>query len=216
MPIISVTGIRRQESTARSRMPIAADDPRLIRKGYQGAVWNPIIDWRIEQVFATIKEAGLELHEAYTRYGVSRVSCCFCIMSSTQDLAASATCGDNQAVYVAMVELEADSAFAFQGGRWLADVAPHLLPASLVDRIAKAKELAAARNAIEAEIPEHLLYTKGWPTIMPIPEEAELIASVRKRISAMFGLNAGYLSGESVLSRYAELADMKNSKEKVQ
>jgi hypothetical protein len=37
-------------------------------------------------------------------------------MGSKADLAAAATCEDNQAVDVAMVEFEASSAFAFQGG----------------------------------------------------------------------------------------------------
>jgi hypothetical protein len=56
-------------------------------------------------------------------------------MSAEADLRAAAGCIDNQAIYVEMVELEAASTYGFQGHRWLADAAPHLLPAALRDRM---------------------------------------------------------------------------------
>lgn len=111
--IVNVAGIRRQESPNRSRMPVSAPLGKLERKGYAGITWNAIIEWKIEDVFSTIEEAGLSLHEAYTIYGASRVSRAFCIMSSQQDLRAAASCSDNHSLYVQMVELEAQSTFAF-------------------------------------------------------------------------------------------------------
>ena len=126
-------------------------------------------------------------------------------MSTAEDLAAAARCRDNVQVYIAMVELEADSTFAFQGNRWLADAAPELLSPELRQRIAQAKEAAQQRQAIEAEIPDHLLYTAGWPTVMPTAAEAALVADVRRRVSSLLGLDAGYLTPESVRARYAEL-----------
>ena len=90
--ILNVTGVRRQESTNRSRMPIYAVSEALSRKKAAGATWNAIIDWRLEDSFGEIESAGLRLHEAYTRYGTSRVSCVFCIMSSWADLLAAAGC----------------------------------------------------------------------------------------------------------------------------
>ncbi|MHB8252192.1 MAG: hypothetical protein ACYDEV_00475 [Acidiferrobacter sp.] len=128
-----------------------------------------------------------------------------CIMSSETDLKASASCPDNTEVYRAMVELEADSTFAFQGNRWLADVAPDLLSPDLRQRVAWAKEAGQQRQAIESEIPNHLLYTAGWPTIMPTDAEAGLIADVRRRVSLLLAIDAGYLTPESVKARYAEL-----------
>ncbi len=195
-------------------MPVSAVEPRLHRKDYAGATWNPIIEWSIDQVFAEIQQTGLSVHEAYTKFGSSRVSCAFCIMSSGHDLLASSSCAENREVYVAMTELEAVSSFAFQGTRWLADVAPQLLPATLISQIERAKQIAEARRAVEAEIPDHLLYVKGWPVAIPSPKEADLIASVRTRISTMFKLDANCLNGESVLARYAELMEMKRVKDR--
>lgn len=203
--IINVTGIRRQESTSRSRMPVAAPMPRLTSKAHTGMAWNAIIEWEVQDVLTTILDAGLELHEAYTRYGASRVSCTFCIMSSIPDLNASVSCSDNHEIYRQMVELEARSTYAFQGSRWLADLAPHLLSPELRERATKAKEKALRRQEIEAELPKHLLYEKGWPTSVPTLEDAALIASVRTRIAALMGIATKYVTAEAVQQRYAEL-----------
>lgn len=209
---VSVSGISRQESTSRAKMPVWANDQRLKRKDLLGLTWNPIIDWDIEQVFSTIADAGLALHEAYTVYKASRVSCAFCIMSAARDLVAAASCPDNHDVYRRMVELEIVSTFAFQGGKWLGDVAPHLLAQATLDKLAAAKVKANQRIAIEAELPNHLLYVKGWPTGMPTSAEAALIASVRSRISALLGLNAQMLTGSAVMERYDYLMEEKASK----
>lgn len=203
--ILNITGVRRQESPSRSRMPVSAPMSLLERKNATGLSWNVIIEWRLDEVLESISGSGLALHEAYTKYGSSRVCCAFCIMGSESDLLASAGCADNQDVYRLMVELEADSTFAFQGKRWLADVAPDLLTAPLRERIQKAKRKAVQRQNIEAELPAHLLFAKGWPTAMPTDDEAESIASVRRRISELMGIAAKHLTGDSVRSRYAGL-----------
>ncbi len=203
--IVNVTGVRRQESSARSKMPVAAPLAALTRRGKQGITWNAIIEWPVEDVLQEIADADLALHEAYTRYGASRVSCAFCIMSSLEDLRAAAGCADNHDLYREMVAIEAASTFAFQGQRWLADVAPHLLPASLQTAVARAKLAAAGRVAVEAEIPAHLLYTAGWPTQLPTPAEAALLASVRSRVAALVGIEVDYTTAEAVVARYEAL-----------
>lgn len=203
--IVSISGVRRQESSSRAKMPTWAVDSRLTRKNLLGLTWNVIIDWDIEQVFQTIADAGLALHEAYTTYGASRVSCAFCIMSAARDLVAAASCPDNHDIYRRMVELEITSTFAFQGGKWLGDSAPHLLSADTLERLATAKVNAAKRQVVEAELPKHLLFVKGWPVGMPTTDEADLIASVRSRVSTLVGLNAKILTGDEVLARYDEL-----------
>jgi 3'-phosphoadenosine 5'-phosphosulfate sulfotransferase (PAPS reductase)/FAD synthetase len=212
--IVNVTGIRRQESTNRSKMPVSAPNVGLTRRAGAGLTWNAIIEWPVQDVVYEIHNAGLSLHEAYTKYGASRVSCAFCIMSSEADLIASALCGDNHEPYIRMVELEAKSTFAFQGNRWLSDVAPHILPSSLREQTEQAKAAATQRQVIEAEIPNHLLYVKGWPTRMPTREEAALLANVRQRVSALLGLNAQHLDAESVIARYAALLAIKEAKGK--
>jgi 3'-phosphoadenosine 5'-phosphosulfate sulfotransferase (PAPS reductase)/FAD synthetase len=224
-PILNVTGIRWQESTARSRMPISAVNERLLRTRKPEApgmltraelkvlakekipayTWNAIISWRIEEVLAEIADARLELHEAYRVYGSSRVSCSFCIMSSGPDLLAAASCEDNHEAYRLLVELEAVSGYAFQGNRWLGDVAPHLLEDDLRERLKRAKEINAKRKEIEDRIPDHLLYVKGWPTSIPSRADAELLAGVRREVASLSGIEAKYLDADSVITRYAEL-----------
>ncbi|MGF6440436.1 phosphoadenosine phosphosulfate reductase family protein [Paraburkholderia youngii] len=213
--IINVTGIRREESPGRSKKPVWAPDSGLNRKsGAVGITWNAIIEWPVQDVVYAIYDVGLTLHEAYTTYHASRVSCCYCIMSSEADLVASATCEHNHEPYVRMVELEARSSFAFQGNRWLADVAPHLLSAGLQDRVQKAKAIAAQRQILEASIPEHLLYESGWPTVIPTREEAELLAGVRRQVSELLGFTSQCLDAESVIERYRSLMALQKAKGK--
>ncbi|MDR5776369.1 MULTISPECIES: hypothetical protein [unclassified Caballeronia] len=96
--IVSVTGVRRQESNARSKMAVAAPLAPLSTKGRTSVTWNAIIEWTVDEVFTEIAAAGLALHEACTVYGASRVSCAYCIMSSLDDLRAAASCADNHDV----------------------------------------------------------------------------------------------------------------------
>jgi 3'-phosphoadenosine 5'-phosphosulfate sulfotransferase (PAPS reductase)/FAD synthetase len=203
--ILNVAGIRREESDARKKMPVSAQHAKLKRKGNIGITWNAIIEWKLDDVFAVIAQAGLRLHEAYTKYMASRVSCAYCIMSAEGDLRAAAGCLDNQALYIEMVELEASSTFAFQGHRWLADTAPDLLSPDLIKRIGEAKIKAQRRQSIESKIPEHLLYVKGWPTVMPTAEEAAVLAQVRKDVAGLLGLQLRYTTSQEVLARFAEL-----------
>lgn len=211
--IVNAAGIRREESTRRSKMPVAAIEQKLARKGHAGFNWHPIIDWKMGDVHASIEAAGLQLHEAYTTYGASRVSCAYCIMSKEADLRAAASCVDNQDIYIEMVELEAESTFAFQGNRWLADVAPHLLSEELRARILLAKDNALRRERIEAQIPPHLLYVKGWPTAMPSVAEAELLAAVRRDVADLIGLRIRHTIGDEIRARYADLLALKAVKQ---
>lgn len=210
--IINVTGIRREESASRKRADVAKVDPRLKQRHAAGITWNPVIDWTIGEVKAAIARRGLELHEAYTRYGMTRVSCVFCIMSSAADLVASTTCPDNHDIYRTMVELEATSTFAFQSKNWLGDVAPHLLGSELADRLALAKAACRAREMAEARIPVGLEYQDGWPARRPSASEASIIADVRAEVSQAVGLGCSFLSSDAVMQRYDELLALKAAK----
>ena len=213
--IVNAAGIRRQESANRQKMPVTSPQAKLKRRGNIGINWNAIIEYDIAEVFDVISTAGLRLHEAYTKFKTSRVSCVFCIMSAVEDLRAAASCEDNAELYIEMVELEVTSTFAFQGGRWLADTAPHLLSEELLARVADAKRRAVERQQVEAEIPVHLLYAKGWPTCMPTAGEAALIADVRLRVAKILSLDIKYTTAEAVLARYAELMAAKAVKDAV-
>ena len=203
-PILNVTGIRRAESRQRANAPVANPDR-------DGRIWNwrPIVSWSEADVFACIGSHGLDLHPAYREFGLSRVSCRFCIMSSIPDLRAAAAQPETHDLYRRMVALEIESTFAFQGARWLGDIAPHLLSRLDRTRLATSKEKAAARVAIERRITKSMLYVRGWPTRMLTDEEADVLAQVRREVSALLGLRSLCLDRASIHARYAELLDLK-------
>lgn len=205
--IISAAGIRRSESRQRSSAKTGQVNNRLTHKstGTTGLDWNPIAEWSDRDVYAFCAARSFDLHEGYTRYGMTRISCRFCIMAQRSDLVASTTCVDNVPVFRTMVGLEIESTFAFQGASWLADVAPQLLDADTQAALVAAKQRAETREQIEARIPAHLLYTEGWPTVMPTQAEAELLAEVRCAIAALLGLDVKYTDAAAIIARYADL-----------
>lgn len=211
--IVSVAGIRREESARRAKSPVAQAQPKLTSKKHKttGVDWHPILDFKLEDVWLGHKSRDFPLHEAYGTFGSSRVSCAFCIMGSERDLKASASCPDNQDVYREMVGLEARSSFAFQSN-WLGDVAPVLLDESLRAAVAEAKSKAQARTAAEARIPKHLLYVKGWPVRVPTWDEAETMAEVRRVVGSLLGLNVGYTDPASIIDRHQELMYAQDAK----
>lgn len=86
---VNCTGIRAGESSARSKK-----DPMKLNKKLTTqtrTVWDlmPIFNWTTEDVFGFIRKSGQEAHWAYS-VGMSRLSCCFCIMASKADLRVSA------------------------------------------------------------------------------------------------------------------------------
>lgn len=203
--IINVTGIRREESPARSKTSIASLDAVLSRAGVEVWNWRPILEWSEQQIRTYIEERGLALHGAYTNFGMTRVSCAFCIMSNLGDLRASAGNPDHLELYRRMVDLEIASTFAFHGNRWLGDVAPQLLTAEKRIELIRAKERRVRRLEVERKIPRGMLYTKGWPTRLPSPSEAELIASVRQRVGDIVGIDVKYTDAAAVRERYENL-----------
>lgn len=197
---INVTGVRRQESAARARQPIASPEP-----DNNSWNWRPIADWSVEQVFAFITECGLDPHRAYGEFGLSRVSCRFCMMANLADLTAASAQEEAHPIYRRQVDLEIASTFAFQGSRWLGDVAPHVLTVAQRAGLAEAKNKAAQRIALESRITKPMLYVKGWPTRMLTNDEADLLAAVRRGVSHLVGIDAAHLERHSIHARYAEL-----------
>jgi 3'-phosphoadenosine 5'-phosphosulfate sulfotransferase (PAPS reductase)/FAD synthetase len=159
--IISVTGVRRAESSRRARAPIADPD-----RDCRIWSWRPILDWSETDVFAYIAARGLEPHPAYRCYGMTRVSCRFCIMSSLADLSAATRQPETHDLYRRMVALEISSSFAFQGSRWLGDVAPDLLGRRQRHELVEAKTRASLRQHAERRIAPEMLYVRGWPRRM--------------------------------------------------
>lgn len=198
MQIINVTGVRRQESAARAKGSIADID----RDGTIN--WRPISDWSTEDVFCYIAWRGVVTHVAY-HLGMSRVSCRYCIMSNLDDLTVATRQEEAQPLYRRMVQLEIDSSFAFQGSRWLGDIAPQLLSEEMREALALARHRAILRKDIEGQITKPMLYVKGWPTRMLTDDEAEILSSVRHKVTEIYGFQSQCLTVDSIHQRYADL-----------
>lgn len=205
--IFSVSGIRREESANRKKAQYRTPQIKMTSEKWKttGWDWHPLLDWTLDEVLTYLKVNNFPLHEAYTKYGVSRVSCAFCIMSNAADLIASAACKENQDIYREMVGLEIKSTFSFQSDKWLGDVAPGLLTERDLICLAAARQRAKEREEAEARIPEHLLYTAGWPTCIPTRKEATILVQVRNEVSQICDIPIKYPSVTMVIDRYKEL-----------
>lgn len=87
--VVQCTGERAEESSNRARAIPLRPDNELSKAGRQVLRWLPIHGLTEAEVFATIAEAGERPHWAYAA-GMSRLSCCFCIMASKADLRTAA------------------------------------------------------------------------------------------------------------------------------
>lgn len=87
--VVNCMGMRAQESVGRSRLVPLKLNARNSKAGRTWFDWLPIHDMKEDEVFATIRDAGQSPHWAYEA-GMSRLSCCFCIMASKADLTTAA------------------------------------------------------------------------------------------------------------------------------
>jgi 3'-phosphoadenosine 5'-phosphosulfate sulfotransferase (PAPS reductase)/FAD synthetase len=208
VPVLNVTGVRGEESTTRAKQPACAPIPTLPPRSL---AWRPIHHWELPDVWTAIAESGIPPHEAYGTYGSSRVSCRFCILANEADLRASLKDPAAAAIYVRMCELELSTGFAFQGSRWLTSLATDLVPEG-ESRLKSSQWLQKTRAELQAWIPKHLQFTRGWPHCVPSIEESERLAAMRTRICFHYGWTSPYLTAETVRARYQELWDIKQAK----
>lgn len=214
--IINATGIRKEESTERSKSPIWKRQPKLesTTRRTIGLDWHPILDWTIEDVFGLLRERDFPLHEAYTVYGASRVSCVWCILAKEADHLAAVKDDRNVKLGRRMVDLEIASTFAFQGKRWLGDTISEILTPGQLAAVTETKNRAVRRMEAEARIPKYLLYTKGWPNCLPTSDEATLLAAVRFAVNDAVGLPQTFVNPREIVARYDELLTLKDEKAK--
>ena len=206
--VINVTGVRREESPRRSLMAVSdlESSGRILN-------WRPILDLTVDEVFAMIDASGLRPHPAYRVFGMSRVSCRWCIMSSLPDMVAAAQQKEGLGLFRRMVALEINSGFAFQGSRWLGDIAPQLLSAKMQKDLTDAKNKAARRIQIEKRITKPMLYVKGWPTRLLTDSEANILAEVRLAVTDLYGFDARYLHRDEIHQRYDDLLKIRGARQ---
>lgn len=87
--VINCMGMRAEESTSRAKLATFKFSEGNSKAGRRWYDWLPIHDLSTVEVFRTIKAAGQRPHPAYDA-GMTRLSCCFCIMASQGDLATAA------------------------------------------------------------------------------------------------------------------------------
>lgn len=101
--IVNCMGMRAQESPSRSKLISFKHNESNTNSKRDWYDWLPIHDWLIDEVFAAIAFVGQKPHWVYEK-GMSRLSCCFCIMSNKQDLTIAAQL--NPELYRRYVNLE--------------------------------------------------------------------------------------------------------------
>ena len=87
--ILNCLGIRAQESAARAAKVAFQVDKRATNSRRQVDLYYPIFTWSLDQVWARIRQSGVEHHQAYD-LGMSRLSCVFCVFANKADLATAA------------------------------------------------------------------------------------------------------------------------------
>ena len=101
--IVNCMGIRAEESSNRSKMKPFRFNERNSRAGREWYDLFPIHRLMGDEVFQIIKNHGQKPHWAYSK-GMTRLSCCFCIMASKHDMKTAAKL--NPKLYRRYVETE--------------------------------------------------------------------------------------------------------------
>jgi DNA sulfur modification protein DndC len=101
--VVNCMGMRAEESSSRSKLEYFKLNAGNSKAGREWWDWLPIHQWTVDDVWRQIKAAGQEGHWAYAA-GMSRLSCCFCIMSNKADLTTAAKL--NPQLYARYVALE--------------------------------------------------------------------------------------------------------------
>lgn len=205
-PILSVVGIRREESVKRRLTPVSKVESKEFRRANGAGIvtWCPGVDLTEAQVWSHIDLHRLPVGESYG-LGGERFGCAFCVLASLNDLTVAARAPGNRGLLFHLVDMEARSTFSFQPNVWLGDVGADYLPASLASDLRRGQQLAGERRAIEAAMPAGLKYVKGWPVRVPTHGEAVAILAARTRILAMHGLDSPYTTPGLIVDRFAQL-----------
>lgn len=195
LPVVGIVGIRHEESPRRAKASSVSIDTGMARRARrEGILWNPILHWTRDQVFAYHHEHGLPLHEAYGM-GSTRLSCAYCVLGSINDHKVARSHPGNRETYLELVDIEVMSGFSFQNGRWLADLDEDngISPETLQ----RAKEMAVKRRDIESGIPPEVLKRKSVEGIQR--KDAETLSDIRRRISRLYGIAIAAATADDIM-----------------
>ena len=107
--VVNCLGLRAEESSGRAKKEVFRHMPNNSSKFRNQFEWLPIHHFKLGEVWNTITLAGQEPHWAYSK-GMTRLSCCFCIMASEQDLKTAASL--NPELYKRYVAKEKELGFS--------------------------------------------------------------------------------------------------------
>ena len=113
--IVNCVGIRAEESRNRAKANPWKFCRRNSKAGREWYDWLPIFEMSESDVFLGIEEAGEKPHWAYG-LGMSRLSCCFCIMSNKSDLRIAAKAQPELYERILQLEQEIDRTFMMPSG----------------------------------------------------------------------------------------------------
>ncbi|MFI7644024.1 phosphoadenosine phosphosulfate reductase family protein [Nonomuraea sp. NPDC049400] len=126
--VLYALGIRGEESSRRAGMDILAVDTSHSSGNRTIHRWHPLRDWTIKQVWDQIKEAGLRPHAAYD-WGMTRLSCSFCVLASTEDLLIATT--RRPGLHAELMQAEQEMGHSFKQDLSLAEMRAALDAADL-------------------------------------------------------------------------------------
>lgn len=119
--VVNCCGIRGEESKKRQKKIDERGTLHLNKKNTNGKRdaydWWPIAHWLVDDVWAEIADAGQTPHPAYERN--ERLSCCFCIFGSVNDLRHAAE--QRPELFNRYVELEREVRSTMFNGQSIAD-----------------------------------------------------------------------------------------------
>lgn len=87
--VVNCMGLRSAESPARAKKKVFKINKRYDAPRRRQYDWLPIHKFELNQVWNTIMDAGQLPHWAYSK-GMTRLSCCFCIMATDHDIRTAA------------------------------------------------------------------------------------------------------------------------------
>lgn len=114
--VVNCSGIRAQESSARGKKNPFQVNKKLTTLSRQAFDLMPIFNWTTDDVFGFIRKCGQELHWAY-KAGMTRLSCCFCIMASKADLRVSAKHNPKLLKQIADLEVKIGHTMFMENGK---------------------------------------------------------------------------------------------------
>ena len=100
--VVSCFGFRAEESASRAKRATWVRNDRMSKAGREWFDFSPVHDLALDDVWRFLALSDQKRHWAYET-GMTRLSCCFCVMASTADLRlAAALRPDLHQIYIEM------------------------------------------------------------------------------------------------------------------